>query len=63
MRWVLPSGGPRWLAAALAVLVLALLVTGGVLLPGWLDARAEDERRRAVLRAAATQREPGVLCT
>lgn len=55
MRRLLPSGGPRWLAAALAVLVLALLVTGGVLLPGWLDARAEDERRRAVLRAATAE--------
>lgn len=55
MRRLLPSGGPRWLAATLAVLVLALLVTGGVLLPGWLDARAEDERRRAVLRAATAE--------
>lgn len=55
MRRLLPSGGPRWLAAALAVLVLALAVTGGVLLPRWLDARAEDERRRAVLRAATAE--------
>ena len=55
MRRLVPSGGPRWLAAALAVLVLALLVTGGVLLPRWQEARAEDERRREVLRAATAE--------
>ena len=55
MRRLVPSGGPRWLAAALAVLVVALLVTGGVLLPRWQDARAEDERRRDVLRAATAE--------
>jgi Mce-associated membrane protein len=52
---LVPSGGPRWLAAALAVLVLALLVTGAVLLPRWQDARAGDERRRDVLRAATAE--------
>lgn len=55
MRRLVPSGGPRWLAAALAVLVVALLITGGVLLPRWQDARAEDERRREVLRAATAE--------
>lgn len=55
MTRVLPSGGPRWLVAALAVLVLALLVTGGVLMPRWQEARAEDERRRDVLRAASAE--------
>ena len=52
---LVPSGGPRWLVAALAVLVLALLVTGAVLLPRWQDARAEEERRRDVLRAATAE--------
>lgn len=55
MSRLVPSGGPRWLVAALGVLVLALLVTGAVLLPRWQDARAEDDRRRDVLRAAAAE--------
>ncbi len=55
MKRLVPSGGPRWLAAALAVLVLALLVTGGLMLPRWQEARAEDERRREVLRAATAE--------
>jgi len=55
VRRLVASGGPRWLVAALAVLVLALLVTGGVLLSQWQEARAEDERRREVLRAATAE--------
>lgn len=55
MRRLVPSGGPRWLAVALTVLVVALLVAGGVLLPRWQEARSEDERRRDVLRAATAE--------
>lgn len=55
MRRLVPSGGPRWLAVALTVLVVGLLVAGGMLLPRWQEARAEDERRRDVLRAATAE--------
>ena len=55
MRALVPSGRPGWLAAALAVLVLGLLVAGGLLLPQWLEARAEEDRYADVLRAATTE--------
>ena len=55
MRALVPSGRPGWLAPALAVLVLALLVAGGLLLPRWLDARAEEDRYGDVLRAATAE--------
>jgi Mce-associated membrane protein len=52
--WV-PRDRASWLVAALAVLVVALLVTGGVLLPQWQEARAEVERHDAVLEAATAE--------
>jgi Mce-associated membrane protein len=55
VRALVPSGRPGWLAAGLAVLVLALLVAGGLLLPQWLEARAEEDRYDDVLRAATAE--------
>ena len=55
MRAVFRGGRPSWLTAALAAVVVGLLVVGGLLLPRWLDARAEQDRYDAVLKAATLE--------
>jgi Mce-associated membrane protein len=50
LRW---SGPPRWLNTVLAGVLLALLVTGGILVWQLREAQAVEERRTAVLQAAS----------
>lgn len=55
MTGLVPRGRPAWLAALLAVLVLALVAGGVVLFPRWQDARAEQAAYDGVLRSATAE--------
>ena len=48
-------GRPSWLVAVLAVVLVALVVGAVLLFPRWQDARADEARHEAVLRAATAE--------